>query len=72
MSNTVEVHGGRASEAVMIGDNGKDVAAGKAAGMDTGLYFPKRYEEFYSRDIQERRGATFVLENFSELKRFIQ
>lgn len=63
--------GGRADEAVMIGDNGKDVFAGKKAGMDTGLYFPKRYEEFYSKDMQERWGANMMFEDFCELKKLL-
>lgn len=60
--------GGKPFEAIMIGDNGKDVTAGKMAGMDTGLYFPKRYEEFYSKDSQGRWGANYVFGDFSELK----
>ena len=63
--------GGNASEAIMIGDNGKDISAGKKAGMDTGLYFPNRYEEFYSKEVQERWGATYIFEDFSELKDLI-
>ena len=60
--------GGNSDEAIMIGDNGKDVLAGKAAGMDTCLYFPKRYEEFYTREIQIGWGATFVFEDFKEME----
>lgn len=60
--------GGNVNKAIMIGDNGKDVVAGKAAGMDTGLYFPKRYEEFYSREVQLNWGATYIFEDFGDLK----
>ena len=67
----IKLMGGKPFEAIMIGDNGKDVSAGKKAGMDTGLYFPKRYEEFYSKDIQERWGATLMFEDFSELKNML-
>jgi len=63
--------GGKADESIMIGDNGKDVAAGKAAGMDTGMYFPKRYEDYYSRETQLRFGATMVFEDFSELEKLL-
>ena len=62
---------GVASEAVMIGDNGKDIMAGKAAGMATGLYFPKRYEEFYDRKTQLEWGATYMIEHFGELKQLL-
>lgn len=63
--------GGRADEAIMIGDNGKDIKAGKAAGMDTGLYFPKRYEEFYNREMQLKWGATYVFDDFNELGKLL-
>lgn len=63
--------GGRADEAIMIGDNGKDIMAGKAAGMDTGLYFPKRYEEFYNRETQLKWGATYMFEDFTELGKLL-
>jgi pyrophosphatase PpaX len=61
--------GGKAEESIMIGDNGKDIAAGKSAHMDTGLYFPKRYEEYYTRERQLRLGATIVFEEFGELEK---
>lgn len=64
----IRLMGGRADEAIMIGDNGKDILAGKAAGMATGLYFPKRYEEFYDRKIQMGWGAMYMIEDFGELE----
>jgi HAD superfamily hydrolase (TIGR01509 family) len=64
--------GGNAEEAIMIGDNEKDVIAGKRTGMDTGLYFPKKYEEFYKKEFQLRLGASYVIADFSELKRFLE
>lgn len=63
--------GGDAREAVMIGDNGKDVEAGRAAGVATGLYFPKRYEEFYKREIQMAWGQSFTFESFEELEKMV-
>ena len=53
----IKLMGGNVKEAIMIGDNGKDMIAGKMAGMDTALYFPKRYEEYYSKDVQGRWGS---------------
>lgn len=67
----IKLMGGNVKEAIMIGDNGKDVTAGKMAGMETALYFPKRYEEYYSKEIQLRWGATHVFEDFNELKSLI-
>jgi pyrophosphatase PpaX len=69
MFKALRLMGGKSEEAIMIGDNGKDVQAGKAAGMDTGLYFPKKYEEFYTKEIQVRWGATFMFADFFELKK---
>ena len=62
--------GGEVSESIMIGDNGKDIVAGKAAGMDTGLYFPKKYDEFYKKEIQMGWGQTYLFSNFSEMEKF--
>ena len=64
----IKLMGGNVKEAIMIGDNGKDMIAGKMAGMDTALYFPKRYEEYYSKDVQGRWGATHIFDDFNELK----
>ncbi|TRZ53050.1 HAD family hydrolase, partial [bacterium] len=72
LNKALRLIGGRADEAIMIGDNGKDVLAGKAVGMDTGLYFPKKYEEFYSRKTQLGWGATIVIEDFGELEGFLE
>lgn len=62
---------GRPEETIMVGDNGKDIMAGRRTGVHTGLYFPKRYEEFYAREKQLDFGATYVIEDFEELEKFI-
>lgn len=72
LNKALRLMGGNVDEAVMIGDNGKDVLAGKAAGMDTGLYFPKRYEDFYGRKIQLGWGASLVIEDFGELEKLLR
>ncbi|HSV94699.1 MAG TPA: HAD family hydrolase [Spirochaetia bacterium] len=71
LNKALRMMGGNKEEAIMIGDNGKDVLAGKAAGMDTGLYFPKKYEEFYIKEIQQGWGARMMIENFEELERLL-
>lgn len=68
LNKALRMMGGNKEEAIMIGDNGKDVLAGKAAGMDTGLYFPPKYEEFYKRETQDRFGATMMITDFDELE----
>lgn len=68
----LELMGGKTEEAVMMGDNGKDIMAGRRAGVKTGLYFPKRYEEFYKRETQLSFGAEYVIEDFGEMKGFLE
>lgn len=68
IQKALKLMSGRAGEAVMIGDNGKDVMAGQRAGVDTGLYFPERYEEYYSEEVQRGWKSTFIFTDFSELK----
>lgn len=60
--------GGKKAEAIMVGDNEKDIQAAKNAGIDSCLYFPKKYEEFYDAKYQNSLGATYVIEDFNELK----
>lgn len=62
---------GKPEEALMVGDNGKDIMAGKRAGVKTGLYFPKRYEEFYGKDGQTNFGPTYMIEDFGEMEKFL-
>jgi len=63
--------GAKKEETLMVGDNQKDILAAKRAGMDSCLYFPKRYEEYYDAKFQRSLGATYVIGDFSELKRFL-
>lgn len=71
LNKALKLMGGKVEEAIMIGDNGKDVMAGRRMGMNTALYFPERYEEFYSREVQLGWGATYLIEKFDELKKFL-
>jgi HAD superfamily hydrolase (TIGR01509 family) len=63
--------GGNVSDTLVTGDNWRDVEAAKAAGVDSCLYFPKRYEQFYGREMQKRLGATMMIEDFGEMERLI-
>lgn len=62
---------GTLEETLMIGDNGKDIMAGRRAGVKTGLYFPKRYEEFYGKDGQKNFEPAYVIEDFKDLEKFL-
>lgn len=55
------------SETVMVGDNNKDILAAINAGIDSILYYPKRYERYYRRELQESLGATYVIRDFREI-----
>lgn len=63
---------GRPEEALMMGDNGKDIMAGRRAGVRTGLYFPDRYREFYGLDGQKNFGPDFVFTDFEEIEKIFQ
>ena len=62
---------GKTNEALMVGDNEKDIVAGKRAGVDTGIYFPSRYEEYYTRDKQLGLGANYIIQDFGEMEKFL-
>lgn len=68
---SLEYMGGKRGEALVTGDNWKDIQAARAAGAESCLYFPKRYEEFYKREDQLRLGATYVIEDFTELRQIV-
>lgn len=68
----LELMKGKPEEAMMMGDNGKDIMAGRRAGVRTGLYFPARYEEYYGKDGQTNFGPSFVFKDFGEMKKFLE
>jgi len=39
--------------------------------VDTGIYFPSRYEEYYVRDKQLCLGANYVIQDFGEMEKFL-
>jgi HAD superfamily hydrolase (TIGR01509 family) len=52
---------------IIIGDSDKDILAGKNAGIDTCLYYPKENEAFYTRDFIENLRANYTIKDFMEL-----
>lgn len=62
---------GDKTEYVMTGDTVKDVEAANNAGIESVLYFPKRYEVFYQRESQESLKADYIISDFTELKNFL-
>ncbi len=67
----VELMVGNPGETIIVGDNGKDIVAGRRAGIDTCLYFPPRYEVYYKKETQLGFGATYVIEDFREMEKFL-
>ena len=62
---------GKPEETVMVGDNGKDIMAGRRVGVRTGLYFPDRYQEYYGKEGQTNFGPAFVFKDFGEMEKFL-
>lgn len=71
INKAMEIIGGKKSETVMIGDTVKDILAAKRAGIDSVLYYPERYRKFYSKETQKNLGATVIIDNFEELRKFL-
>jgi HAD superfamily hydrolase (TIGR01509 family) len=63
--------GGNSDAALMTGDSYKDIEAARSAGMDSALYFPKKYEEFYLQEKQMKLIATYVIEDFDEMEKIL-
>lgn len=62
---------GKTDEALMIGDNWRDISAARVAGVDSVLYFPASYEKYYHKDAQKILRATYIVKSFEELKEII-
>ncbi len=62
---------GSVKEAIMIGDTANDVWAAKNAGMDSALYYPDEYEQYYDKESQKFLGATYTIKSFEELSKLV-
>jgi HAD superfamily hydrolase (TIGR01509 family) len=67
----LELMNGKAEESIMVGDSGKDVMAGRRVPMNTAIYFPERYSEFYSKETQINFGAKYMIGSFKDLEKFL-
>ncbi len=68
----LELMRGKIGESIMVGDNEKDIMTGRRAGVSTGLYFPKRYEEYYSKEKQLNLSASYVIADFGEMGKLME
>lgn len=60
------------SESFIIGDSDKDILAGKNAGIDSILFYPKENEKFYKEGDLLKLKPTYVIHEFEELIKIIQ
>jgi pyrophosphatase PpaX len=63
----MEQLGGSSHETLIVGDSPHDVEAGKNAGIDTCIYYPKENELFYSFEELLNHAPTFFIEKFPDL-----
>lgn len=54
-------------ETLFVGDHMVDVAAGRAAGTDTAIYFTERHSRFHRMDELQSAGPTFIFSDYKDL-----
>lgn len=59
--------GSKPDETLFVGDHMVDVAAGRAAGTDTAIYFTDRHSRFHRIDELQSAGPTFIFSDYHEL-----
>lgn len=60
--------GSDASRTLFVGDHMVDVAAGKAAGTDTAIFFTERHSRFHRLEELKSGEPTFIFSDYRELK----
>jgi len=64
LEKALELLGGHANEAIMIGDTEKDILAAHNAGVDSVLFYPVEHQEFYRLDKLMEHTPTYVVSEF--------
>lgn len=64
--------GAKKETTLIIGDSSVDVAAGKAAGITTVLYYPQSHERFYLYEDVKALKSDFLIRHFSELLEVVE
>jgi pyrophosphatase PpaX len=59
------------SELVIIGDSGKDINCGKAAGIHTIMYFPEEHASVYGADYAKSLNSDSVFNDYDELLKIL-
>lgn len=60
------------TETIIIGDSGKDIQAGKAAGVETILYYPAHHHKLHTEAEMLELGADHMLRDFQELRTLLE
>lgn len=63
----LELMGGTAERALMVGDTEKDILAGHNAGVDSVLFYPVEHQLYYSLDELKGHNPTYVISDFGDL-----
>ena len=63
----LELMNGKKEVAIIIGDSGKDVNAGKNAGIATGVFYPKENEYFYTLEEIKSWQPDYMFRDFKQL-----
>lgn len=67
----LEKMGGIPKETVVMGDGHTDILGGRAANMDTILFYPKENEKFYKKEYLLSFEPTYCVENFGDILNLI-
>jgi pyrophosphatase PpaX len=63
----LELIGGDADKAIMIGDSKSDLGAAKNAGIDSILYYPEHNQQFYTKESLLQFEPTYVVDDFQQV-----
>lgn len=69
LHKALELLGGNADEAIMIGDTAKDILAGENAGVDSVLFYPVEHQDIYSLDKLMEHKPTYVISEFWDVSK---
>lgn len=67
----LEMIGGAKEESIIIGDSGKDIQAGRNAGIDSLLFFPNENKKFYDEGSLLGLKPTYVVREFKDILEFV-
>ncbi len=63
----LDVLGGTADKALMIGDSDKDLGAAQNAGVDSVLFYPDEHKKFYNIEGLKKLAPTYIVDDFKKI-----